>query len=253
MRHYHGTPLGGKRLDVAAFVRGRHFFIPFGSDEDLGAIADACRGFAFDNGAYSAWRKGTPITDWGPYYAWCREWSRHPRFDFAIIPDVIDGDEADNDLLVREWDKRMWHPVRVEGVPVWHLHESIDRLKAFCCDSRWHRVALGSSGQWSTPGTEKWRDRMHEAMVAICDEFGRPPVKLHGLRMLKRDVIIRYPLASADSTSVAQNKHFNGRLGMWRPPTVVQQMEIIAANLEGTVSPAAYCFDRDNQERLFAM
>jgi len=41
------------------------------------------------------------------------EWRRHPGFDWAIIPDVIDGDEAANDALVTAWPFGM-----VVGVPV---------------------------------------------------------------------------------------------------------------------------------------
>jgi hypothetical protein len=30
MIHYHGTPIGGTRQDVARFLVGRHALIPFG-------------------------------------------------------------------------------------------------------------------------------------------------------------------------------------------------------------------------------
>jgi hypothetical protein len=54
-------------------------------------------------------------------------------------------------------------------------------------------------------GTPDWWQRMGGAMDAICDEEGRPPCKLHGLRMLNPTVFSQLPLASADSTNVAQN------------------------------------------------
>ena len=42
-------------------------------------------------------------------------------------------------------------------------------------------------------------------MRVICDEQGRPKVKLHGLRMLDPGVFSKLPLASADSCNVARN------------------------------------------------
>jgi hypothetical protein len=50
---------------------------------------------------------------------------RAPNFDFAIIPDVIDGDEAANDALINLWP---WIREKHMSAPVWHLHESLDRL-----------------------------------------------------------------------------------------------------------------------------
>lgn len=249
MRHYHGTPLGGPRDAVARLCRygRRHFLVPFGRDEDLPIIAQEAAGFCLDNGAFSAWRTGKPITDWTPYYAWVRAAARHPGFDFALIPDVIDGDERGNQLLIQEWE-RQFSKSPIEGVPVWHFHESLDRLHRLC-NSHWRRVALGSSGEWSTPGTESWWLRMHEVMRVCCDEDGFPKVKLHGLRMLRRTIVERVPLASADSTSLAQNKSsINGK---WRPPTDAQRMECLASWLESSTSPSAWTPFEHRQE-MFA-
>ena len=33
---------------------------------------------------------------WDSYYRWIEAWRNHPGFDFAIIPDVIDGSEEEN-------------------------------------------------------------------------------------------------------------------------------------------------------------
>ena len=42
MIHYHGTPCGGRREDVARFLSGRHALIPFGRSEDIGTAAEVC-------------------------------------------------------------------------------------------------------------------------------------------------------------------------------------------------------------------
>lgn len=197
MIHYHGTPCGGKREDVARFLAGRHALIPWPRHEDIFTASEVCQSFVVDNGAFSAWRSGQPITDWKPYYEWVNEWRRHPAFDWAIIPDVIDGDEGDNDALLAEW------PFPECGVPVWHLHESIHRLGHLAAN--YSRVALGSSGKWKDPGTLDWWNRVSEAMDAICDHQMRPVTKLHGLRMLDTEIFSRIPLSSADSTNASVN------------------------------------------------
>lgn len=178
MIHYHGTPL--TPTDAASrFFRSRHAMVSFAyaqsAQSQLPLLAEVCQSFALDNGAFTAWKSDAPVTDWASFYRWVQEWMRHPGFDWALIPDVIEGDEAANDALVAEW------PFCVTtGVPVWHLHESLDRLRRLCDD--WIRVALGSSGEFATIGTRRWWGRMAEAMDAICDSDGFPATKLHGLR-----------------------------------------------------------------------
>lgn len=223
MIHYHGTPIGGSRQDTARFLIGRHALVPFPRQEDIGIVADVCQSFVFDNGAFTVWKQGGKL-DIDGYTNWCQQWHRHPGFDWALIPDVIEGDEASNDALLRDW------PREIEGVPVWHMHESIDRLVRL--GHEWRVVALGSSGQWATPGTAPWWQRMSDAMGALCDEHGRPPCRLHGLRMLDPKVFGQLPLASADSTNAAVNSGSISRFGMYTPPTSSQRAAVIAERIE---------------------
>ncbi|MFJ3481745.1 hypothetical protein ACIPL1_00005, partial [Pseudomonas sp. NPDC090202] len=125
---------------------------------------------------------------------------------------------------VRQW------PEELRGVPVWHLHESLERLQRLArC---WRTVALGSSGQWATPGTGSWWKRMSAAMDAICDEQGRPTCRLHGLRMLDPAIFQHLPFASADSTNAAVNGGSISRFGMYAPPTAGQRASVIADRIE---------------------
>src|SRR6185437_11017142 len=87
--------------------------------------------------------------------------------------------------------------------PVWHLHEALSRLQWLC--KTWPRVALGSSGKYSDPGSPAWWERMAQAMRIATDEGGMPRAKLHGLRMLDPVIFSHLPLASADSCNVARN------------------------------------------------
>ena len=223
MIHYHGTPIGGTRQDAARLLAGRHALVPFPRQDDMGIVAEACQSFVFDSGAFSFWRNGGAL-DVDGYKRLVDDWHRHPGFDWALIPDVIDGDEDANDRLLEQW------PSHLPGVPVWHLHESVERLARLA--SQWRTVALGSSGQWATPGTAAWWKRMSEAMAAICDDKGRPLCRLHGLRMLDPAVFSRLPLASADSTNAAVNGGSVSRFGMYIPPTAGQRAQVIADRIE---------------------
>ena len=231
MKHYHGTPIGGTRQDVARFLQGRHALVPFPRPDDAGIVADVCKSFVFDNGAFTVWKQGGQLDVEG-YLRWVDDWHRHPGFEWALIPDVIEGDEAENDALLDAW------PLHLPGVPVWHLHESLERLQRLA--AQWRTVALGSSGQWATPGAAGWWQRMADVMGAICDEHGRPLCRLHGLRMLDPDIFTRLPLASADSTNAAVNCGSLSRFGMYTPPTAAQRAAVIAERIEAHNSAAIW-------------
>ena len=215
--------------------------MPFPRQDDMGAVAEVCQSFVFDNGAFTVWKQGGKL-DVDGYMTWCEEWHKHPGFDWALIPDVIEGNESDNDALICDW------PKSIRGVPVWHMHESIDRLVRL--GNEWSFVALGSSGVWATPGTEAWWQRMTLAMNALCDDKGRPPCRLHGLRMLDPRVFSRLPLSSADSTNAAVNSGSLSRFGSYLPPTSAQRAAVIAERIEAHNSSGIWC-QTPEQEDFF--
>jgi len=237
MIHYHGTPFGGSRQDAARFLIGRHALVPFSYQDDMPIVADVCQSFVLDNGAFTAWTQGKAV-DFPGYIAWVREWCRHPNFDWALIPDVIDGTADDNDELLTMW------PREIQGVPVWHMHEPIARLETLA--AQWRTVALGSSGQWATPGTTAWWARMADAMNAICPD-GRPVCRLHGLRMLDPLIFTRLPLSSADSTNAAVNGGSLSRFGMYLPPTKAQRSAVIAERIESFNSSATWIYQPEQE------
>lgn len=200
MIHYQGAPVWPYEAAVNTFTNG-HVFVCHLHLEQFGLVLECAASMAVDNGAFPAWRSGKPITDWEPYYEWVREIHRYPQFDFAVIPDIIDGDEAANDALTEQWPWKDSAPH--VGAPVWHMHESLERLERLA--TTWPRICIGSSGEFAVVGNAKWWDRMAEAMDRICDKDGRPVCKVHGLRMLDPEVYSKLPLASADSTNIARN------------------------------------------------
>lgn len=234
---YHGTPISGTRDEVARFLTGRHALVPFFRPDDMAAVAAYCQSFAIDNSAFTIWRRGG-VLEPDAYIAFCERWHRHPGFDWALIPDVIDGSESANDALVQAW------PAHIRGVPVYHLHESLERAARLA--RTWPRLALGSSGQWPTPGTASWWPRMAEVMRVVCDRDGRPLCRLHGLRMLDPRIFQRLPLSSADSTNAAINASAIKRFGMYPPPTTGQRATVIASRIEACNAAAIWLEDQQD-------
>lgn len=233
MIHYHGLPITPATAAFRA-INGGHAFISFRHPDQLTLALEVSQSFAVDNGAFSAWKSGKPIIDWSMFYEWVAELHRYPAFDFAVIPDVIDGDEDANDALLNEWPWKQSAPHI--GAPVWHLHESLERLNKLV--SKWPRICLGSSGKYANIGTVEWWSRMAEAMNVICDKHGRPCAKIHGLRMLNPNVYTKFPFASADSTNIGQNIGIDSAWrGTYTPPTKEARAAIMRERIESNQSP----------------
>jgi len=233
MIHYHGLPITPDIAAIAA-IKGGHAFVSYAYPNQLSIAVEVSQSFAVDNGAFSAWKKGSPVKDWTGYYKWVSSIRRIPGFDFAVIPDVIDGSEKDNDDLLSQWPGNKPSLMHV-GAPVWHMHESTDRLKRLC--RLYPRVCLGSSGEFSTVGNNEWWARISEAMDSICCENGYPSCKIHGLRMLNPKIFSKLPLSSADSTNIARNigidKKWNGA---YAPPNKAIRAEILRHRIESQQS-----------------
>lgn len=246
MIHFHGTPITGDGSAAMRILRGRHALVPFARPDDLPIVMERCQSFVLDNSAFSHWKTGAGRVDFDGYRDWVRGIYQHPGFEWCLIPDAIDGDVEENSKLVRDWVRC---GERFKGVPVWHLHEPLEYLEWLV--QNFQTVALGSSGQWRTPGTAAWWQRMEEARPVICDAQNRPRCKLHGLRMLNPEIFTRIPLASADSTNAGVNSGAIARFGMYPPPTAGQRAEVIAERIEVNNSPAVW-IPQAQQEALFA-
>lgn len=231
MIHYHGGPITPETCALRAW-RGRHAFVSYAHPGQLELAASACQSFALDNGAFSVWRAGKPTPHWPDYYAWCERWLRHPACDWAVIPDVIEGSEVDNDALVAEWPHG-----HHRGVPVWHLNESLDRLERLAAD--WPRIALGSAAEFDVRVPRACINRLAEALPIISDPDGVPLVKLHGLRMLNPAITTRVPLSSGDSTNLARNIGMSGAwAGPYEPATKETKVDVLVERIERHQTPA---------------
>lgn len=235
MIHYHGLPITPATAAAKAVDAG-HAFVSYAHADQLCVAVEVCQSFAVDNGAFSAWKRGEPVQDWRGYYEWAAACKLVPACDFAVVPDVIDGGEADNDALLAEWPLPRWF-----GAPVWHMHESLERLERLA--TAWPRVCIGSSGEFATIGTQAWWGQIARAMRVVCNDEGQPLVKLHGLRMLNPEVFTRLPFSSADSTNIGRNIGIDQTWrGNYMPPNKDMRAAVMRSRIEAHNAPARWGF-----------
>lgn len=228
MIHYHGLPMTPTQDMVKAFA-GRHAMVSFEHTQQIEIAAEVCQSVVLDNGAFSAWKSGKPL-DFNGYVEWVTKWLKHPAVEWCLIPDVIDGTEGQNDMILHRWPHGL-----LGGVPVYHMHEDLERLERLV--GRYPRVALGSSGEFAEIGTASWWARMNEMMRVACDADGMPKTKLHGLRMLDPVVFSHVPLGSADSCNVARNVGIDSRWhGPYAPKTKGMRALLLMDRIENHAS-----------------
>lgn len=221
--HYHGTPITPRAQLLR--MAGRNFCVSYAAPNDLRVCLQIGQSVMLDNGAFSVWTKGIAF-DVPGFYAWVAPVLGHPHW--AVIPDVIGGDEQQQRQMLKTWP----FP-RALGAPVWHLDKPIDYL-LYLADE-YPRICLGSAGEYWQVGDARWCRRMDEAFNALAKRGALPWI--HGLRMLGQ--IGEWPLASADSTNVAQNHHLYGCA------------ECMAANIDVTQGPSKWK-QRAEQQPLFS-
>ncbi len=193
MIHYHGTPI--TPISALLELHGRHFCVSHAAPQDVERCHHIGQSVMLDNGAFSAWKTGKAV-NWAGYYQWTDRWLDCPT-TWAVIPDVITGSEDDQDNLISQW------PHGQRGVPVWHMHESLDRLVRLTHE--WPKVCVGSSAQYAKVLSPVWVSRMDAAWNTLSQHHRRPPPvhMLRGMACSGRE----WPFASVDSTDIARNHH----------------------------------------------
>lgn len=238
MIHYHGGPITPESCAVVAW-KSKHAFISYAHASQLKLAASITQSFALDNGAFSFW-KANKATNWQGYYAFVKQWYRHPRFDFAVIPDIIGGSEADNDALLSEWQ----FPKHLSAA-VWHSNESVDRLVRLA--EQWPRVAIGSSGEYDVKQSTRFTTYMKKVLPYISDSDGYPICQLHGLRMLNPRIFNHLPLKSADSTNIARNIGLDVNWkGGYQVSTKEARVFVLLDRIESSVSAASLEQPKEN-------
>jgi len=235
MIHYHGTPIACSDDQAARILKGRHAFVSYGSRNSvyqLPIIEEVCQSYALDNGAFSLFKSGNPV-DWDGYYKFLDE-VYGPSTDFAIIPDEIGGSEKDQDRLIAEWP---FENSKIEGVPVWHSNESINRLSMLA--ERFQRICIGS-GPGLNPNSAEWWMRINQAFDVLTDEDGRPCNKIHLLRGLNNNIFTKLPVTSADSTMVGRSMRESSTCqwtGSFKPITHYAKAMVLIDRIENFNAP----------------
>lgn len=229
MIKYHGGPITPDRAAIEAWRDG-HAMISFANPGQIAIAFEYAAEVALDNGAFSLWKTGARL-DVDAYLAFVNLWRRHPAFGWCVIPDIIDGTEDENNKLIEDWPLQNYI-----SVPVWHMHESTDKLGWLCDD--FPRVAIGSSGEFAQIRTERWKQRMGEAMAVCCDADGYPRTGLHGLRQMDNDVTSNVPYKGVDSCNIARNIGMDSK---WEGPYSPTSKDLRAAVLRDRIAHHAVC------------
>jgi hypothetical protein len=223
-------PSGLDAHDDEKVFGGRHLMVSYATAPGgLERYAALGASIVLDNGAFSEWKRGEPL-DVPGFYAWARRAVELPSVAWFVVPDVIGGGECENDELLAGVPAEL----RPVGVPVWHPHESAERVRRLC-DS-WPRIALGGSPSYPTPASESWWTRIALAWSAIPRT-----TRVHGLRMADPRIVERCPFASVDSTTAGRHANlgakYEGPLATCRPATRVRAY---AEHLEAARAPFAF-------------
>ena len=132
-RLVHGTPVTPKRL--LPQLRGGSFCVSYMHPEQLEECIELVgedQILILDNGAFTAWKQGIVLDDawWDGFYAWANAAMDRCPQAVAVIPDVIDGTEQENIMLVAKALKggKLKYPER--AMAIWHMNESFTQLKA---------------------------------------------------------------------------------------------------------------------------
>jgi hypothetical protein len=194
MIHYHG----GNWTDHQFWgMAGKHLCVSFMYPKLARQAKHISQSVMFDNGAFSMFTQNIEV-DWNKYYRWVEGYIGHPHW--AVVPDVIDGEEEDNLALIKEW------PHREDcAAVVWHLSESIDHLLKLS-DLGFGKLAFGSSGDYWQIGSDRWERRIDMAFNALAKNGPLPWCHMmRGLSVGGK----RWPFASADSTSICQQQNMD--------------------------------------------
>lgn len=199
MIHYHGTPITPREQLLR--MGGRHFCVSFAAPQDLKTCLHIGQSLMLDNGAFSVYTRGAKFDERG-FYNWIEPVLAPPHW--AVIPDAIGGSLEDQHAMLSRFPRETFGYANVAAV--FHLHLPLEHLHFLV--SAYQRVCLGSSGEFWDVGSAKWEHRMDEIFNYLAKKNRVMPY-IHGMRMLGQ-CGGRWPMASADSTNIAQNHSKRG-------------------------------------------
>jgi len=236
MRLIHGTPITPKRhLEQ---LRGESFCVSYAYPEqlhDAGPLVPASGILLLDNGAFTTWKQGRPFDEAG-FWSWANAAQEIYPEAVAVIPDQIEGTEADNLMMAARAIRGGLAKYPERCMFVWHTNDSMAQLKKAA--ALFNFIAIGSCAehdiQQQFPAFVA-RCRKASAMVdAVELATGRRPW-IHVMRGLGK--FHKFPrFDSADSSNIARNhcrtKH--------HPNHVRVMADRIKSQIDSALTPSQY-------------
>ena len=201
-----GTPVTPKAL--LPTLAGSSFCVSYADPRDLARAIDLVGEeeiLVLDNGAFTIWKASKGSIDRAGFWTWANDAQARSPQAVAVIPDVIEGSEADNmaevSLAVR--DELADYPERT--MAIWHLDESLEQLAVLCRVMNF--VGFGSCAEYDVQQNRAgYLARIREASAVVDrveHEYNRRPW-IHLMRGLGVFAgLVRFE--SADSTNIAMN------------------------------------------------
>lgn len=200
----HGLPITPVRL--LEQLQGENFCVSFADPrqtEQAIRLQDPRGMLMLDNGAFSHWRSGKGQINQQAFFAWANDVQRRCPAAVAVVPDVIEGSEAQN------W-KEAERAVELSGFAdrlmfVWHLNDSLDTLRNAAREFNY--IAFGSCAEYDVQRKRAaYIERLAEARAVIAEveaETNRRPWihLMRGVAALPQALWVD----SADSTNIARN------------------------------------------------
>jgi len=243
MRLIHGTPITPKRH--LQQLRGESFCVSYAYPEqldDVGPLVPETGILLLDNGAFTTWKQGREF-DVNGFWDWANDaQDRYPNA-VAVIPDVIEGSEADNLMQASLAIRGGLAEHQERAMFVWHTNDSMEQLKKACLIFNF--VAIGSCAEHDIQ--KNWPafiERLNEAnrvIEAVDLIAGRRPW-IHVMRGLGK--YHKFPrFDSADSSNVARN-HCRTK---GQPNHVRAMADRIKQQIDSALTPNQYSLLREER------
>ena len=180
---------------------GKHVMLEFATQPDNHALlTEIAHSFAMSNPNWKNFKGKEVLSEFREFNNWIEGWSRHPGFDFYLMPFSSD---PKNPSLRKQWENYCSAEILIKGVPVFNINHPTEELDAILA-AKPQKIALTSDPFQPPRGSSAWWTAISKVMVKLVDEKGRPISQIHGVDMLDPTIFSHVPLASADSNPDSQ-------------------------------------------------
>jgi hypothetical protein len=174
---------------------------------------DFCKKIIIDSGAYSVWAAGKSI-DIDEYIAFCLGLQNSPggdRFIFVNL-DTLPGKKDTKPTpqereysAQKSWESMLYmHGKGVRCLPVFHQHEDMSWMHKMAEFTDYIGISPDNSRDNAPKYKKGWLDMVYYQL--------RLKAKTHGFGVTSKEILMRYPFYSVDSTSWIDPKKYGHSL-----------------------------------------